>query len=81
MQLIATNSSSSWEEKKNCPRNEKLTQIKIQLPLRVPNGLNIAAYHADLEQTFLETYKQDLLFQMSVHYVGLEVPHGCCKEA
>jgi hypothetical protein len=41
-------------------------QIKIQVPLLVPDGCNAAAYIADLQQTFLESYQQDLFFQMSV---------------
>jgi len=54
----------------NCPRDEKVSQIKIQVPLPVPDGFNSAAYFADLKQIFLESYDEDLFFQMSVQGVG-----------
>ena len=66
MQPTGRKSSSSWENQKNCPNNQKVQQIKIQAKLHVPNGCNTAAYYADMEQTFLEFYRQDLFFQMSV---------------
>ena len=71
MQPTGRKSSSSWENQKNCPNNQKVQQIKIQAKLHVPNGCNTAAYYADMEQTFLEFYRQDLFFQMSVQ--GAEI--------
>ena len=69
MQPTSSNSSSSWDKKKNCPRNQKVSQIKIQVPLHIPDGCNAAAYYADLEQTFFKCYKDALFFQMSVQGV------------
>jgi len=66
MQPTGNNSSSSWDEKKNCPRYQKVSQIKIKVSLHVPDGRNAAAFYADMEQTFLESYSQDHFFQMSV---------------
>ena len=37
--------------------------------MHVPDGCNAAAYYADLEQKFLEYYKDALFFQMSVQGV------------
>ena len=54
----------------NCPGNQKVSQIKIQVPLHVPDGCNAAAYYADMGHTFLESYSQDQFFQMSVQGVG-----------
>ena len=65
-----TGSNSSWDKKMNCPGNQKVSQIKIQVPLHVPDGCNAAAYYADMGHTFLESYSQDQFFQMSVQGVG-----------
>jgi hypothetical protein len=62
-------STGSWENKKKCPSNQKVPQIRIQVPLHVPDRCNAGAYYADLEQTFFEYYKDALFFQMSVQGV------------
>ena len=53
-----------------CPSDEKVSQIWIQVPLPVPDGCNSAAYFADLKQTFLQSYDEDIFFQMSVQGIG-----------
>ena len=53
-----------------CPSDEKVSQIRIQVPLPVPDGCNSAAYFADLKQTFLQSYDEDIFFQMSVQGIG-----------
>jgi hypothetical protein len=52
-------------------RNKKVSQIEIQVPLKVPDGCSAAAYYADMEQTFLETHRQDQVCRMSVQ--GVEI--------
>jgi hypothetical protein len=69
MQPTGSNSSSTSDKKKNCPRYQKVSQIKIEVSLHVPDGCNAAAFYADMEQTFLESYSQDHFFQMSVQGV------------
>ena len=53
-----------------CPSDEKVSQIRIQVPLPVPDGCNSAAYFADLKQTFLQSYDEDIFFQMSMQGIG-----------
>jgi len=49
-------------------------QVRIQLALRVPDGCDAAAYHADLKTSFLESYaKKDEWFQMSVQGLGTPI--------
>jgi hypothetical protein len=69
MQPTGSNSSSSWDKKKNCPRYQKVSQIKIKVSLHFHDGCNAAAFYADMEQTFLESYSQDHFFQISVQGV------------
>ena len=54
--------------------NEKVQQVQIEVDLQIADRLihsgNAATYYADLRQSFLECYKKDEDFQMTV--LGLE---------
>ena len=63
--------SKSW---RHYLSNEKVQQVQIQVDLQIADRLiqlgNSTTYYADLRQSFLESYKKDEYFQISV--LGLD---------